>query len=776
MNPDGTNKKELYGSGSYWPNSLFDAKPLPGKNNSQFIGIVSGHHGIARSGRLVMFDPAKGRREADGVMQEIPYRNKVVIPEIKDGLVDGVWPQFLKPQVLSKDYFLVTAKLNPTSLWGLYLVDVFDNVTLIAEFEGEGITEAIPVYKKETPPVIPEKVNLNNMESTVFIQDIYTGQGSKGIERGSIKELRVFAYEFAYAKSPSGHMVQGIQAGWDMKRILGTVPVEADGSVIFKIPSNIPVSMQPLDESGAAVQLMRSWITGMPGEVVSCTGCHEDQNTIVQPKFTIASRKTPTKITPPEGGVRAFTFDLEIQPILDRNCISCHDGTKTEPNFKDDSIDKTTGFGKSYLALHPFINRQGPEGEMPVTNPMEYHASTSDLIQHLEKGHKNVKLTDKETRKLYEWIDLNVPYHGTFKIQNVYGRNPEARRNELMEKYANTKVDWVKEIEDYTNYLNGKGKIEPVKYKKVKGQKEKNVKLRNWPFDTSTALNMQSQKSKTEMEVALNDAIKIKLKYIPAGSFVMGTNHGDADAYPPSKQAVKKGFWMSEFEISNTQLRALFPTHDSRFQVQFWKDHTTPGYPANEPNQPAVRVSWEEAMEYCKVLSEKTGLKISLPTESQWEWAARAGTDSEFWFGDTAVDFSAYANLADMQLADMAVTGVDPKPMSKKHPLRPYFDYIPRSKVVDDHSMLAVNVGSYKPNPWGLYDMIGNVSEWTRSDYKAYPYKNNDGRNAGNKKVQKVVRGGSWKDRAEKASASYRKKYSSNQKVFNVGFRIIVEE
>lgn len=777
MNPDGTNKKELYGSGSYWPNSLFDAKPLPGKNNSQFIGIVSGHHGIARSGRLVMFDPAKGRSEANGVMQEIPYRNKKVIPEIKDGLVDGVWPQFLKPQVLSKDYFLVTAKLSPESLWGIYLVDVFDNVTLIAEYEGEGVNEAIPVFKKKTPPVIPEKINLDKNESTVYIQDIYTGQGTKGIKRGAIKELRIFAYEFAYAKSPSGHMVQGIQAGWDMKRILGTVPVEEDGSVIFKIPSNIPISMQPLDEDGAAVQLMRSWITGMPGEVISCTGCHEDQNTIAQPKYTMASRKTPIQITAPEDGVRAFTFELEVQPILDRNCISCHDGVDTKPNFKDRSIDKVTGFGKSYLALHPYIHRQGPEGEMPVTNPMEYHASASDLIQHLNKGHKNVKLTDKELRTLYQWIDLNVPYHGTFKIQEVCGHNPEQRRNELMEKYANNvKVDWIKELEDYTKKLIGKGEITPVIPEPVKDRKEKKVKLKNWPFDESVAKSMQSQSSKKEIEVSLNGSVKITLKYIPAGAYVMGSNSGDIAAYPPSKQNVKEGFWMSECEISNEQMNVLFPEHDSRFQVQFWKDHVNEGYPANEPNQPVVRVNWDEAMEFCNLLSKKTGLKISLPTELQWEWAARAGGESEFWFGDENVDFSPFANLADMQLADMAVTGVNPMPMSKNNPLRPYFDYIPRSKVVDDGSMLAVNVGTYKPNPWGLFNMVGNVAEWTRSDYKPYPYKNNDGRNSGTLNNEKVVRGGSWKDRAKKATSFSRKAYQADQKVFNVGFRIVIEE
>ncbi|HKJ79269.1 MAG TPA: hypothetical protein VKA10_07025, partial [Prolixibacteraceae bacterium] len=91
MNPDGTAKKEFYGSGSYFPNSLFDSRPIPG-NSNEFIGVISGHHGVARSGRLLIFDPKKGRKEADGVVQEIPGFGKIVEPIIKDRLVDGVWP------------------------------------------------------------------------------------------------------------------------------------------------------------------------------------------------------------------------------------------------------------------------------------------------------------------------------------------------------------------------------------------------------------------------------------------------------------------------------------------------------------------------------------------------------------------------------------------------------------------------------------------------------------------------------------------------------------
>ena len=222
--------------------------------------------------------------------------------------------------------------------------------------------------------------------------------------RGTVKALRVLSYEYAYLQTASDHYAHGIQSGWDMKRLLGTVPVEEDGSVIFKVPANMPISLQPLDEDGAAVQWMRSWFTGMPGEVVSCVGCHEDQSKIAMPKRVIASQKSPVAITPAEGGIRSFTFDLEMQPVLDRACVSCHDGAKGGMDLRGGKKD-SRGYGSSYLAIHPFIHRQGSEADMSVLQPMEYHASTSELVRMLKRGHHNVKLTDKEWRTVYNWID-----------------------------------------------------------------------------------------------------------------------------------------------------------------------------------------------------------------------------------------------------------------------------------------------------------------------------------------------------------------------------------
>lgn len=763
MNPDGTEQKSLYGSGSYFPNSTFDAKPLPG-NTTKFVGIVSGHHGVTRSGRLMIYDPAKNRKAEKGMLQELPFRDRKIDPIVKDRLVDGVWPQFIKPHPLNDKYYLVAAKLNENALWGIYLVDVFDNLTLIAEYEGEGLICPIPLKKTPIPPVIPDRVKLASKEATVFIQDIYEGEGLKGVPRGTVKAFRVLSYEYAYNKTPSDHWAQGIQSGWDIKRLLGTVPVEEDGSAMFTVPANTPISLQPLDSEGRAIQWMRSWLTGMPGETVSCIGCHEDQNQIPIPKRVMASKIKPHAITTPEGGQRSFTFELEVQPVLDRACIACHHSDGKLADFTGGRIDKFSGFGESYLNLHPHVYRQGPEAEIEVLNPYEYHASVSPLIKLLKDGHYGVELTGKEWQTLYNWIDFNAPYHSKFNANIFKGVEQIGRRTELTEKYAKAGVDWQAEIRSYAEYLSKQDKPTPVKPEKkiVKG---KEVKQKGWPFDAATAKTMWNNEQKTSMTLELAPGIDIKFVRIPAGSFVMGDNRKASGDVPASAQTIKKAFWMAEIEVSNAQFRTLFPEHDSRFIGQLWKDHVHEGYPANRPEQPAIRVSWQEATDFCKKLSEKTGLSVMLPTEVQWEWACRAGSDDDFWYGSLNTDFGKLENLADKQLNKAAVRGVDPQPMRDNDPWYKYYTYQPKEQGVDDGNMLAVKGGSYQSNPWGLYDMQGNVAEWTRSDYTT------QGQAAG-----KVVRGGSWIDHPKHSTAHYRRGYLPWQKVYNVGFRVIIED
>lgn len=776
MNPDGTEQKALYGSGSMFPNSTFDVQPLPGYA-SAFVGIISGHHGVARSGRLILFDPAKARKGATGMLQEIPHRNRPIVEEVKDRLVDGVWPQFIKPSPLNDTYFLVAAKLDKNDLWGIYLVDKFDNVTCLHKMEGEGYISPIAVRKTVTPPAIPDRVKLDDKQATVFIQDIYEGEGLKGIPRGTVKSLRLHAYEYAYVQTQSDHNWHGIQSGWDIKRMLGTVPVEEDGSVIFKIPANTPVSIQPLDKDGVAVQWMRSWLTGQPGEIVSCVGCHEDQNQIVIPKRVIASQKAPHALTPPEGGTRSFTFDLEVQPILDRACIACHNGEGKAFDLRGGKKDGK-GYGTSYLNLHPYVHRQGGEGDMVVLYPYEYHPNTSELVRLLKKGHYNVQLTDAEWRKIYNWIDYNAPDKGYFNANVLksfpyQGYDQIERRKQLTDKYAGgAGVDWKKEIADYAAQLKNKGEIKPVMPKKVSPVKEKVLKVKGWPFAPDRVKEMLADEKETVKVLEIAPGVQMTFVRIPAGEFVMGSYHGEPDTYPTTKVKIDKAFWMGELEVTNQQYNTIFPQHDSRYVDQQWKDHVVPGYPANKPEQPVIRVSYNDAMEYCKILSQKTGLNITLPTEAQWEWACRGGSDEDFWFGNLNADFGKKDNLADVTTNKFAVSGVDPQPMSPESPWYKYYTFLPKAANVDDGSLVQVGGKKYEANPFGLYCMHGNVAEWTRSDYVPYPYKENP------KKVSeyKVVRGGSYIERPKYSTAYSRKGFYPYQCVFNVGFRVIIED
>lgn len=776
MNPDGTEQKALYGSGSMFPNSTFDVQPLPGYA-SAFVGIISGHHGVARSGRLILFDPAKARKGAAGMLQEIPHRNRPIVEEVKDRLVDGVWPQFIKPSPLNDTYFLVAAKLDKNDLWGIYLVDKFDNVTCLHKMEGEGYISPIAVRKTVTPPAIPDRVKLDDKQPTVFIQDIYEGEGLKGIPRGTVKSLRLHAYEYAYVQTQSDHNWHGIQSGWDIKRMLGTVPVEEDGSVIFKIPANTPVSIQPLDKDGVAVQWMRSWLTGQPGEIVSCVGCHEDQNQIVIPKRVIASQKAPHALTPPEGGTRSFTFDLEVQPILDRACIACHNGEGKAFDLRGGKKDGK-GYGTSYLNLHPYVHRQGGEGDMVVLYPYEYHPNTSELVRLLKKGHYNVQLTDAEWRKIYNWIDYNAPDKGYFNANVLksfpyQGYDQIERRKQLTDKYAGgAGVDWKKEIADYAAQLKNKGEIKPVMPKKVSPVKEKVLKVKGWPFAPDRVKEMLADEKETVKVLEIAPGVQMTFVRIPAGEFVMGSYHGEPDTYPTTKVKIDKAFWMGELEVTNQQYNTIFPQHDSRYVDQQWKDHVVPGYPANKPEQPVIRVSYNDAMEYCKILSQKTGLNITLPTEAQWEWACRGGSDEDFWFGNLNADFGKKDNLADVTTNKFAVSGVDPQPMSPESPWYKYYTFLPKAANVDDGSLVQVGGKKYEANPFGLYCMHGNVAEWTRSDYVPYPYKENP------KKVSeyKVVRGGSYIERPKYSTAYSRKGFYPYQCVFNVGFRVIIED
>lgn len=805
MNPDGTDQREYWGSGVYFPNSFFYARPLP-PDGAKVIGVAGGHHGTPRSGRLLLVARTPERDEGAGVMREIPGWGREVKPQVRDRLVDGVWPQFLHPYPINAKCFLVSAKMSEHRPWGIYLVDIFDNMVLLAEEESYAFLEPIPVRQEPVPPLIPDRVNLASDEAVVYMQDVYQGGGLEGIPRGQVTSLRVFQYYFAHRGQGGLHGTLGNDCGWDIRQVLGTVPVQPDGSACFKAPANTPLAVQPLDAQGQALQVMRSWFTLQPGEQASCVGCHESQRTAPPVEAAKAFRRVPDNI---QGGwhapARGFSFMREVQPVLDKYCSGCHGDTPPEgmvvpygrefPYLRGDKMvedwstqisggvgpEKGGVFSESYAALQRFVRRPGIESDLHMLSPMDFHFSTTELGQLLRKGHYNVSLDKESRQRLVAWVDLNAPYHGTWgethPCQIEYAPKVAERARELRMAYAQVGpapfMEFIPELPAVDNAF-----IMPAPMVR---QVSSITTMPEWPFDTIRAAQMQEDCVKelgiTDGNLKISENLSIALALIPGGRFVMGSENTFPDESPLSEVAVRP-FLMGVMEVTNEQYRAFDPDHKSRCESRNGYQFGRMGFDMDAPGQPAVRVSWEEAMNYCDWLSATTGLKVSLPTESQWEWAARAGSDQAFHFGAVDADYSKHANLADQKLREFVqCTARDNYEKAEiiENPSR-HDDRIPRCDRFNDGAMISVETGRYLSNVWHLLDMHGNVSEWTRSAYMPYPYEEDDGRNDTSLTgVERIARGGSWRDRPHRATSSFRLPYVSHQRVFNVGFRVVVE-
>ena len=839
MQPDGRQQRAIWGSGSCFPTAFKNPRAVPG-HPSMVLGVVSGHHtqggGIPEAGRLMLLDPSIASKypfrydpyskewgeegshinlyprvypkEVTGCVQEIPGFGRDVVGNMYDNQGGIAKYRFAYPYPLSENYYLVSMKEASRGMFGLYLVDRFDNMIKIVDSDKDSFFHAMPLVARERPPIRTDMTDPENKEGTMFITDVYHGPGLQGVPRGTAKSLRIFAYHYGYRNS-GGHESVGMVSGWDIKRVLGTVPVEEDGSACFKVPANTPISIQVLDGEGQAIQLMRSWTVCMPGEVQSCIGCHETPLDVTPSKRAAAANQPPRELTPWYGAARPFGYETEIQPLLEKHCIACHhDENKKERGLLSFEAHRTGNWrtDTSYASLNPFLWRPGPESDLNILPPMDYHASVSELIQRLKKGHYDVQLDREAWERLYTWIDLNAAYRGQW-INPTY----EERRLELSELYADLDTN---PEEEYRRSLGSVRKHEikklsPAALDEVvkKHAVSDTLNTANWPFDRNAAVLMQRGEETvqpmlvldlgTAREPKIKDIVKptstprwplkngmqpnsppvpavridmgenrrISFVRIPAGAFIMGQLDGLPDERRRKVVKIEKPFWISEAEITNGQYGIFDPDHDTRYLREDGKDHVTPGYIANHPSQPVARISFQEAEAFCRRLSETTGKKVQLPTEAQWEWAARAGTETPFWYGNRDTDFSNYANLSGAEVRRTYTTweAGSTLHLRRSYPRDSLFPL--RDDRFEDKWIVSDYVKQYEPNPWGLYDMIGNVWEWTIPDSNNTP------------KGKVVAGGGSWKDRPKVVGASARAVYEPWQKVMNVGFRpIIVEE
>ncbi len=203
--------------------------------------------------------------------------------------------------------------------------------------------------------------------------------------------------------------------------MLGTVPVEADGSAYFRAPAEKLLYFQAVDSSGRAVQTMRSGTYLQPGERRSCLGCHERRReTVNSPANLLALKRAASTIEPGPEGTMPFNFSLLVQPVLVHNCLECHNGESGSHKSVVSLTDEPVGeFTKAYRSLKPYIRWYEWGGEsisQIITRPGFGGADQSPLLSIIEdKTHSpHVNLTEEDKLRLYIWLDGNAPFYGTY--------------------------------------------------------------------------------------------------------------------------------------------------------------------------------------------------------------------------------------------------------------------------------------------------------------------------------------------------------------------------
>jgi hypothetical protein len=443
-NPDGTSHVVYYGNSTESPGAKLEARPIPG--TEQVICTFSSCHDRPW-GALAILDRRLGVDGRAPVLRTWPASAIDLVDHGGYDTFGGVRPKYQNPYPLSAHYFLCSRMTGGQHVrmvgeqMGIYLLDVFGNEILV-HVEGPGCYNARPLAARARPPVIPSRVDLSKSEGYFYVSDVYVGTGMEQVQRGTIRQLRVVeSPEKRFWTGPAWDGGTGQQApgmAWNdfnNKAILGTAPVEADGSAYFAVPADKFVYFQLLDEKGMLVQSMRSGTTARPGEHAGCVGCHEYRLGAAANTAPLAMRRGPSRLTPWYGPPRNFGYLAEVQPVLDRNCVSCHDYGKDAGKTLNLAGDLNSCFNTSYVELRKknYVQVVGA-GPARVLMPMTWGSHLSRLTEILLKGHgkaeidRQVKLSREDFDRIVTWIDINAPYYpeyaaGTYR-DNPCGRCP----------------------------------------------------------------------------------------------------------------------------------------------------------------------------------------------------------------------------------------------------------------------------------------------------------------------------------------------------------------
>jgi hypothetical protein len=440
INPDGTNQAVYWGNNTWSPGGVIDARAIPG--TEQVLCVFGSCHDRPW-GALAIIDRrlgVDGRKpvvrtwDADAidlVAEAGPRPDVYGFDEFKK-----VNPKYEDPYPLNDKYFLCSRMTGQGEQMGIYLIDTFSNEILL-HTEGPGCFDPMPMGPRHRPMVVPSRRDFKDEKGYFYILNVYEGTHMEGVSRGAAKYLRVVESpekRFWTHAQWGGQGVHCPALNWhsfENKRILGTVPVAADGSAYFEVPSDKFVYFQLLDHKKMMVQSMRSGTVVQSGEVTGCTGCHENRREApgqVRKKTPMALERPPSKLNGWKGEPRLFSYIREVQPVFDRHCVSCHDYGQEAGKTLNLAGDRTNTFNTSYNELwrKKYIRAIGA-GPSDTQGAGSWGSQVSRLVKVIRAGHFGVELSDDEFERVVTWIDLNAPYYPRYDCaypDNLAGRCP----------------------------------------------------------------------------------------------------------------------------------------------------------------------------------------------------------------------------------------------------------------------------------------------------------------------------------------------------------------
>jgi len=425
MRPDGTEVSPYYGNATFAPNVVMFPRPVPGSH--KVMGLFTAHHGQTH-GAVGLMDNWINVDGDEALTLLTPD-----VPVTAEKALDSQYGWYSDPVPLSESTYLCsyTPTVQPwlERSWALYVGDRHGNLALIYRDPAISCAEPIPLVPTQRPlELLPAAPDTDDREATAQLVLSDAAIGLTGVPREAPRFLRILEDVPRKSVHWGGVVTTAATSIYTVKRVLGLVPLEADGSANFTVPANRNVYFEVLDADQREIQRMRSVVCLKPGELRSCVGCHEPRNS-APPNLLPAASRQPVAVPspPPWGAETTLSYLRDVQPVLNAKCIQCHayDRGNNGVLLTDDLTDQ---FCVSYEELVPYLAvanamRWDYPDDVFAQPPYTYGSRVSALSKLLDAGHHGVTLDADDWQRLAAWIDANGVYYDRYETEHYPNRS-----------------------------------------------------------------------------------------------------------------------------------------------------------------------------------------------------------------------------------------------------------------------------------------------------------------------------------------------------------------